>query len=235
MKISSIIIDDEPLAREGVRDYSEKVGFLEVVGEFKSAGEAQAFLEEHPVDLMFLDINMPKVNGLDFVRSLQQPPLVIFTTAYREFASESYDLDALDYLVKPITFERFYKAVNKAYQHFESTSKSILDHFYIKVDGVITKVNVADVLYIEGMKDYIKVYLKGQGRLITLLSLKQVETLLPSGQFIRVHRSFIVAKSKVESIEGNIIHMAGQEIPIATNLRVEVLEQIVGDKFWKRG
>lgn len=235
MKISCVIIDDEPLAREGVRDYAEKVGFLEVTGECKSAAEARAFLENHSVDLMFLDINMPKVNGLDFIKSLQQPPLVIFTTAYREFASESYDLDALDYLVKPITFERFYKAVNKAYQHFETTVKPSLDHFYIKVDGVITKVNVKDVLYIEGMKDYIKVYLHDQSRLITLLSLKQVEALLPSNQFVRVHRSFIVAKSKVESIEGNTIHMAGQEIPIATNLRADVLEQIVGDKFWKRG
>lgn len=235
MKISCVIIDDEPLAREGVRDYADKVGFLEVMGECKNAAEAQAFLEEHPVNLMFLDINMPKVSGLDFVKSLTQRPLIIFTTAYREFASESYDLDALDYLVKPITFERFYKAVNKAYQHFESTTQATLDHFYIKVDGVITKVNVKDVLYIEGMKDYIKVYLGDQTRLITLLSLKQVEALLPSDQFVRVHRSFIVAKSKVESIEGNTIHMAGQEIPIATNLRADVLEQIVGDKFWKRG
>ncbi len=235
MKISCVIIDDEPLARAGVRDYAEKVGFLEVIGECKSATEARAFLEEHPADLMFLDINMPKVNGLEFVKSLQQPPLVIFTTAYREFASDSYDLDALDYLVKPITFERFYKAVNKAYQHFESTARPVLDHFYIKVDGVITKVNVVEVLYIEGMKDYIKVYLSDGSRLITLLSLKQVEALLPGDQFVRVHRSFIVAKNKVESIEGNTIHMAGQEIPIASNLRAEVLEQIVGDKFWKRG
>ncbi|MCE7993081.1 MAG: response regulator transcription factor [Roseivirga sp.] len=235
MKISCIIIDDEPLARAGVKDYCEKVGFLDVVGEFKSATDAGAFLEEHPVNLMFLDINMPGVNGLDFVKSLRQPPLVIFTTAYREFASESYDLDALDYLVKPITFERFYKAVNKAYQYFDSATSSGLDHFYVKVDGVITKVNMEDVLYIEGMKDYIKIYLNDESRLITLLSLKQVEALLPSERFVRVHRSFIVSKSKVESIEGNIIHMAGQEIPIATNLRVEVLEQIVGDKFWKRG
>lgn len=235
MKISCIIIDDEPLARAGVKDYCEKVGFLDVVGEFKNAADAGAFLGEHPVNLMFVDINMPGVNGLDFVKSLQQPPLVIFTTAYREFASESYDLDALDYLVKPITFERFYKAVNKAYQHFESAASSNLDHFYVKVDGVITKVNMDDVLYIEGMKDYIKVYLNDKSRLITLLSLKQVEALLPSERFVRVHRSFIVAKSKVESIEGNTIHMAGQEIPIATNLRAEVLEYIVGDKFWKRG
>ncbi|GAB5523612.1 MAG: LytTR family DNA-binding domain-containing protein [Roseivirga sp.] len=235
MKISCVIIDDEPLARAGVRDYADKVGFLEVTGECKNAAEAKVFLEEHPVNLMFLDINMPKVSGLEFVKSLTQPPLIIFTTAYREFASESYDLDALDYLVKPITFERFYKAVNKAYQHFESATQATLDHFYIKVDGVITKVNVKDVLYVEGMKDYIKVYLADQTRLITLLSLKQVEALLPSDQFVRVHRSFIVAKSKVESIEGNTIHMAGQEIPIATNLRADVLEQIVGDKFWKRG
>jgi DNA-binding LytR/AlgR family response regulator len=235
MKISCIIIDDEPLARAGVRDYTERVGFLQVAGEFKSAEEARPFLEERPVDLMFLDINMPKLSGLDFIKSLEQSPLVIFTTAYREFASESYDLDALDYLVKPITFERFYKAVNKAYQHFEHTKRPALDHFYVKVDGVITKVNMEEVLYIEGMKDYIKIFLSDKSRLITLLSLKQVEAQLPPDQFVRVHRSFIVSKSKVERIEGNIIHMAGQEIPIASNLRAEVLDLIVGNKFWKRG
>lgn len=235
MKISCIIIDDEPLAREGIRDYAEKVGFLEVVAEFKNAIEAGAFLEEHTIHLMFLDINMPKVSGLEFVKNLTQSPLVIFTTAYREFASESYDLDVLDYLIKPITFERFFKAVNKAYHHFDKADAVTVDHFYVKVEGVITKVQVSDVLYIEGMKDYIKIYLTDQTRLITLLSLKQVEALLPSEQFVRVHRSFIVSKNKVKSIEGNIIHMANQEIPIASNLRAEVLEQIVGDKFWKRG
>lgn len=234
MKINCIIVDDEPLAREGIRDYVERVSFLQFMGEFKGAKEAGAFLDEHPVDLMFLDINMPKQSGLEFLRNLEQPPLVIFTTAYREFASDSYDLDGLDYLVKPIAFERFYKAVNKVYQHFESAQSAEDDVFYVKVDGVITKVDRAEVLYIEGMKDYIKIYLKNGKRLITLLSLKQVENLLPAQQFLRVHRSFIIAKNQVDSIEGNTLHIKGKQIPMAPNLRAEVLENIVGDKFWKR-
>lgn len=235
MKISCLIIDDEPLAREGLRDYVDKIGFLQVAGEFKSALEALVFLQTEKVDLIFLDINMPKMSGLEFVKSLDQPPAIIFTTAYREFASDSYDLDAVDYLVKPITFERFFKAVNKVYQRFDSPDQAQTDHFYVKVDGHITKVKMNDILYIEGMKDYIKIYLKDQSRLITLLSLKQVEKELPGDQFTRTHRSFIVSKSQVDSIEGNTIHIKEAQIPIAPNMRSEVLDKILGDKFWRRG
>lgn len=235
MKISCLIIDDEPLAREGLRDYVDKIGFLQVTGEFKSAVEAREFLQTEKVDLIFLDINMPKMSGLEFVKSLDQPPAIIFTTAYREFASDSYDLDAVDYLVKPITFERFFKAVNKVYQRFDTPDQAQTDHFYVKVDGHITKVKMDEVLYIEGMKDYIKIYLRDQSRLITLLSLKQVEKELPGDQFIRTHRSFIVSKSQVDSIEGNTIHIQEAQIPIAPNMRSEVLDRILGDKFWKRG
>ncbi len=235
MKISCIIVDDEPLAREGLRDYVDRVSFLEVAGEFKGALEAGEYLQFNTVNLIFLDINMPKMSGLEFVKSLDHPPAIIFTTAYREFATDSYELEAVDYLVKPITFERFYKAVNKVYQRFLAPATPALDHFYVKVDGHITKVKMEEVCYIEGMKDYIKIYLQDDTRLITLLSLKQVEKELPSSQFIRVHRSFIVSKNHVDSIEGNTIHIHQAQIPIAPNLRSEVLESILGDKFWKRG
>ena len=235
MKISCIIVDDEPLAREGLRDYVDQVGYLEVAGEFKSALEAKDFLESQAVDLVFLDINMPKMSGLEFVKALSNPPAIIFTTAYREFATDSYELEAVDYLVKPITFERFFKAVNKVYQRRETPVKSEPDHFYVKVDGHITEVKMDEVLFIEGMKDYIKIYLQDDSRLITLLSLKQVEKELPSSQFIRTHRSFIVSKHHVDSIEGNTIHIQQSQIPIAPNLRSEVLDRILGDKFWKRG
>lgn len=235
MKISCIIVDDEPLARVGLRDYIDQVGFLKIAGEFKSALEAKDFLANQSVDLAFLDINMPKMSGLEFVKSLTNPPAIIFTTAYREFATDSYELEAVDYLVKPITFERFFKAVNKVYQRQESPSKPEPDHFYVKVDGHITKVKMDEVVYIEGMKDYIKIYLKDDSRLITLLSLKQVEKELPSSQFVRTHRSFIVSKNHVDSIEGNTIHIQQSQIPIAPNLRSEVLDRILGDKFWKRG
>jgi len=235
MKINCLIIDDEPLAREGLKDYVDQVGFLQSAGEFKSALEAANFLKEKTVDLIFLDINMPKMNGLEFVKSLEQPPAIIFTTAYREFATDSYELEALDYLVKPITFERFFKAVNKVYKKFNTAAAEEQDHFYVKVDGHITKVKMKEVMYIEGMKDYIKIYLKDHSRLITLLSLKQVEKELPGSHFIRTHRSFIVSKTHVDSIEGNTIHIGTAQIPIASNLRSDVLERILGDKFWKRG
>ncbi|OEK05357.1 LytR/AlgR family response regulator transcription factor [Roseivirga misakiensis] len=234
MKINCIVIDDEPLARMGVVDYIQKVKFLNLMGEFKSAIEAKEFLEDHPVDLMFLDINMPKMNGLDFLRSIAQPPKVIFTTAYREYATESYDLDGVDYLLKPIAFDRFLKAVNKVYDLFEVQEETGTDdHFFVKVDGVIKRVLLDNLCYIEGMKDYVRIYQTDASELITLVSLKQMEQRLPDN-FIRVHRSFIVAADKVEEIEGNVLKVGGSEIPMAPQLRTSVLDKIMGGKFLKR-
>ncbi len=234
MKINCIIIDDEPLAREGVRDYIEKISFLNLVGEFKNAIEARTFLNDHPVDLMFLDINMPKVNGLEFLKSLAEPPKVIFTTAYREFALDSYDLNGVDYLVKPIAFERFFKATNKVYEIIDrSEEQATEDHFFVKVDGVIKKVLIDELLYIESMKDYVKIFQKGKPMLITLVSLKQMEQQLPN-RFLRVHRSYIVATDKVEEIDGNTLKISGNEIPMAPQLRNDVLEKVMGGKFLKR-
>ncbi|MBO3698534.1 response regulator transcription factor [Roseivirga sp. E12] len=234
MKLDCIIIDDEPLARDGLRDYVKKVSLLQLVGEFKNAIEAKAFIEEHPVDLMFLDINMPKINGLNFVRSLEEPPKVIFTTAYREFATESYDLDGIDYLLKPISFERFFKAVNKVLELLQpNIEEGTRDHFFVKVDGTIKRVLNSEVLYIEGMKDYIKIYLANGSTLITLLSLKQMELALPEG-FIRVHRSFIVSLRKVGEISGNVLKIAGSDVPMAPNLRAEVMQKVLGDNYLKR-
>lgn len=234
MKIDCIIIDDEPLARIGMVDYVEKVKFLNLVGEFKNAIDAKTFLEDHPVDLMFLDINMPKMSGLEFLKSLTQPPKVIFTTAYREFASESYDLDGVDYLVKPIAFDRFLKSVNKVYELFEVQGEEEKgDHFFVKVEGVIKRVLLDNLLYIEGMKDYVKICQTDNDDLITLVSLKQMEQRLPNN-FLRVHRSFIVAINKVEEIEGNVLKIGGNEIPMAPQLRNQVMEKIMGGKFLKR-
>lgn len=234
MKISCIVIDDEPLARAGIKDYLKKVSFLELVGEFKNAIEARGFLEEHPVDLMFLDINMPKLNGLDFLRSLSEPPKVIFTTAYREYASESYELDGVDYLLKPIAFERFFKAVNKVFELFQVDSEpAAKDHFFVKVDGKIKRVLNEEVLYVEGMKDYVKIYRKDKPSIITLISLKQMERALPD-TFMRVHRSFIVALSRVDEVEGNTLSVNGAEVPMASNLRTGVLERILGGNYLKR-
>lgn len=234
MKVSCIIIDDEPLAREGLKDYVEKVSLLNLVGDFKNAKEARKFLEEHPVDLMFLDINMPKLSGIDFLKSLTEPPKVIFTTAYREFATESYDLDGIDYLLKPISFERFFKAVNKVFELFQPRSEpESQDHFFVKVDGIIKRVMNEEVCYIEGMKDYVKIYLNNGSTLMTLLSLKQMELALPQG-FMRVHRSFIVSLDKVEEIAGNLLKIGSAEVPMAPNLRSEVMEKVLGENYLKR-
>lgn len=235
MKIRCIIIDDEPLAREGLLDYVGKTAFLSNMGDFKNTTLAKGFMKEHPVDLVFLDISMPGENGLEFLRSLNDPPMVIFTTAHREYAADSYELDAMDYLVKPIGFDRFLKAVNKVYSRSisESNKTTDKDFFFVKVDGVLTKVLVEDILYVEGMKDYVKIHRGSKSTLITLLSLKQMEEQLPS-EFIRVHRSFIIAANRVEAIEGNILKVDGHEIPIAPQLRNEILDKITGGRFLKR-
>lgn len=234
MKISCIVIDDEPLARAGIKDYLKKVSFLELVGEFKNAIEARSFLEEQPIDLMFLDINMPKLSGLDFLRALPEPPKVIFTTAHREYASESYELDGVDYLLKPIAFERFFKAVNKVLELFQVDSAPVSeDHFFVKVDGKIKRILNEEVLYVEGMKDYVKIYRKDKPSIITLISLKQMEQALPD-TFMRVHRSFIVALNRVDEVEGNMLKIIDTEVPMAPNLRIEVLEKMLGDNYLKR-
>lgn len=234
MKLDCIIIDDEPLARDGIRDYVGKVSFLNLVGEFKNAIEAREFVEEHPVDLMFLDINMPKLNGLEFLRTLADAPKVVFTTAYREFATESYDLDGVDYLLKPISFERFFKAVNKVFELFQESEPSDSDEsFFVKVDGKIKRIHFQDVLYVEGMKDYVKIFLQDQTSIMTLVSLKQMEQGLPK-EFMRVHRSYIAALNRVDEIEGNTLKIKESVIPMAPNLRAEVMERVLGDNYLKR-
>lgn len=234
MDISCIIVDDEPLARAGLKDYVEDVSFLNLKGEFKNALEASDFLKENPVDLMFLDINMPKISGLDFAKNLENPPLIIFTTAYREFAAESYEVEGFDYLVKPISFNRFFKSVNKAQTLLNAEATKMEKHFFIKADGKIVKVKINEVRYIESMKDYVKIQLESDSYK-TLLTLKQIEKELPQDEFIRVHRSFIISKSHISSIDGNQIQIGDSQVPIAPNLRNEMLDKILGDNLWKRG
>lgn len=235
MKIKCIIVDDEPLAREGLRGYVSEIDFLDLVGEFKNGVEANSFLRENSIDLMFLDINMPKLSGLELIKNLANSPLIIFTTAYREFAADSYELNGFDYLVKPIPFDRFLKSANRAFEKLSKEQDLVSDHFFIKVDGKIIKIAFDEITFIEGMKDYIKVNTTKGETLITLISLKHIQSQLLESEFIRVHRSFIIGRKKVDSIEGNIIHIGKSEVPIAPNLRNEVMEKILGDKLWKRG
>ncbi len=228
--IQCLIVDDEPLAREIIHRYIDDIPTLATAGECANALQAFAFLQQHPVDLMFLDIRMPQLNGNDFLKTLKNPPKVIFTTAYPDYALQGYELDIVDYLVKPIPFERFLKAVNKAYpagaekaEPLAREEKKTEAFVYFRADRKMVKVMLQDILYIESMKDYIKVFTTG-GTLITKQSISSVEEMLPEREFVRVHRSFIVSLNKVRTFTSELIGVEKTEIPIGKLYRNGVLK-----------
>lgn len=231
--IRCLVVDDEPPAREIIRRYIEQVPMLQMAGECANAIEAFTFLRQHTVDLVFLDIRMPQLNGTDFLRTLKNAPKVIFTTAYSEYALEGYELDVIDYLMKPVSFERFLKAVNKAYQHtVEKTEAMVLpdekkteSFVYFRADRKMVKVMLPDILYIESMKDYIKVFTTN-GTIITKQSISSVEAMLPEKEFIRTHRSFIVASRHIRSFTAELIEIRDTEIPIGKLFRNEVMKTL---------
>lgn len=214
--MNCIAIDDEPLALEVIKDFCSKVDFLNLKKVFTNAISAFQFLNDHKIDLIFIDIQMPHITGLEFIKNLNNPPLVIFTTAYSEHALEGFELDATDYLVKPIPFDRFLKAVSKAYKicNLNNSSKNEPDtYMLVKVEYSTQKVVFNDIQYIEGLKDYVKIIINGK-TLLTKSNLKKMERKLPFNQFIRVHKSFIVSLSKIEKIENNRIIFGDVRIPI---------------------
>ncbi len=237
--INAIIVDDEPLAQDVLETYIQRVPGLNLVQKCSNAFEANEALQNHQVDLMFLDIQMPQLAGTDFLKTLNNPPLVIFTTAYPNFAVEGFELNALDYLLKPISLERFMKAVNKASEKLAPKTKSslaeapieegALDFIFVKADKKLVKVNFDDVVYIEGLKDYVIIKLD-TSRVITLQTMKSLEDKLPTQKFKRIHRSYIVNLRKVNAIVGNMIEVMekGQpkHLPIGKNYRDELLELI---------
>ncbi|MGE7775762.1 LytR/AlgR family response regulator transcription factor [Chitinophaga sp. NPDC101104] len=230
MKLQCLVVDDEPLARQGLREYIADVSFLEWAGECGSAPEAADFLHRQPVDLLFLDIRLPRLSGLEFLRTLPQKPLTVITTAYPDHALEGFELDVLDYLLKPVSFERFLKAVNKAKAQLKAEPP---DHFYIKCEHRIEKIRLADVLVVEALQNYIAVH-TAQRKYITYLTFRAVEEYLPAEQFIKVHKSYIVAASKIDSIEGNTISVGAHEVPVSRALRDEVMEKILQNRYLKR-
>ena len=243
MALKCVIIDDEPLARECISDYVREVDFLEQVGSGVNPVDLTQLLDKYEVDLVFLDIQMPVMNGIDFLKMTPSPPMVIITTAYPSYALEGYQLDVLDYLVKPITFNRFFKAVNKAKDYRQLTSRSVTgetskvkpaeDYFFIKCDYKYEKIYFDDILYIEAMQNYVTIFTK-KGKYITLLYLKNVEENLDKHSFIRVHKSYVVSISKIDAIENNEILIQSFRIPISRNYREEVIERVVNDKLWKK-
>jgi DNA-binding LytR/AlgR family response regulator len=229
--IKCLIVDDEPPAREIIRTYIEQVSSLQLAGECANAIQAFSVLQQQSVDLIFLDIRMPQLNGNDFLKTLKNPPKIILTTAYSEYALEGYELNAIDYLMKPIPFDRFLKAVNKAYQHTEiatslpvETEAKQTDSFvYFRADRKMVKVTLQDIFYIESMKDYIKVFTKN-GTIITKQSISSVEAMLPEKEFIRTHRSFIVSTKHIKSYTAELIEISNTEIPIGKLFKNEVMK-----------
>ncbi len=220
--MKAIAIDDEPLALRLIEEYCAKVPGLDLIGSYSDPMEAAEALRAHPVDLIFLDIQMPGITGLDFLKTLQLPPMTIFTTAYDHHAVEGFNLDAVDYLLKPIPFERFLKAVNKAADRLKSRETQLsggqesgADHIFIKADYQMVRINFSDITHIEGLDDYIKIYYGAPKPLLALMSLKAMLEKLPESKFQRVHRSYIIALDRIQSIRKGKIKMKNEvELPI---------------------
>jgi two-component system, LytTR family, response regulator len=241
--INTIIVDDEPLALDVLETYIEKIPELNLVARCNNAFEANEALKQHEVDLMFLDIQMPQLTGIDFIKTLTDPPLVVFTTAYSNYAIEGFELNATDYLLKPISLERFMKASNKAVEQIELKRKESAsdvqfgdaeDFIFVKADKKYVKVKYSEVLYIEGLKDYVIIRTE-KGRVITLQTMKSLEVKLPSKIFKRIHRSYIVNLNKVEAIIGNMVEVIekgqAKHLPIGKNYRDELLELVNANKL----
>lgn len=235
MRLKCIAVDDEPLALDIIADYVAKVPFLELVKRTESAIEAMQLVQEGNIDLVFLDIQMPELTGIQFLKIAGNKASYILTTAYSQYALESYDLNVSDYLLKPIAFDRFYKAVEKVRNQHQKqeaatvappvsepavapATAQIQDFIFVKTEHKIQKIELDDILYIEGLKDYISIFTKTE-RVITLQNMKKMEETLPKGSFIRVHKSYIIAVDKIESIERSRIAIAGKTIPVGDTYR----------------
>jgi len=235
MKLKCIIIDDEPIARKILQEFIEEIDFLELAGQAENPLKAISLLQDNTIDIIFLDINMPKINGIEFLKNSKLNANIIMTTAYTEHAVEAYGLDVLDYLVKPIAFERFLKACNKAKEAERPTkiTPQINDHFFIKCDTQIEKIFFNDLIYAEAMLNYVMLYTNSK-KMMVYITIKSLEEQLPAEVFIKVHKSFIVNINKVDSIEGNILNIGSEKITISQNLREKVIKEIVKDKMIKR-
>lgn len=243
--MNTLIIDDEPLALDVLETYISKMPELNLIARCSNALEANELLRKHQIDLIFLDIQMPQVSGIDFIKTLPNPPLFIFTTAYSNYALDGFELNAIDYLVKPISIDRFMKAVNKALEQFElrhredASSESShevegVEFFFVKADKKLVKVKYDEILYIEGLKDYVIIRLE-QGRVVTLQTMKSLEDKLPVSKFKRIHRSYIVSIDKIHAVDGTSVDVfekgAIKQLPIGKNYRDEILEIVNKNKL----
>jgi len=235
MKTKCIVIDDEPLARDLMRSHISKLENFEIVAECGDAMKALQELRDHKVDLMFMDIQMPQITGIEFLKILKNPPKVIITTAYRNYALDGFALDVVDYLLKPITFERFLKSVNKYYEvsHEEVQNTSRVSEviqsdeafIYVKENKRVIKVNLNEILYIEGLSEYVQIY-TDRKKIITKTSMTNLEDKLPTEGFLRIHKSFIVSKSRIEAFTASTIEVPGKHIPIGRSYKNSVLNAL---------
>lgn len=235
MKTRCLIVDDEPLARELIRGHVEKLENFEIVAECSDAMKALNVLREKTIDLMFMDIQMPQITGIAFLKTLKHPPKVIITTAYREFALEGFELDVVDYLLKPITFERFLKSINKFYQTNQdevqlvtgsNSERTVEESFiYIKENKKVVKVYLSEIRYIEGLSEYIQLF-TDKRKIITKTSMSLMEEKLPKENFLRIHKSFIVSIPKIEAFTTNTIEIQGKELPIGRSYKNAVLSAL---------
>ncbi|GMN11281.1 LytTR family DNA-binding domain-containing protein [Croceitalea sp. MTPC9] len=220
-QLNCLIIDDEPIAREGIKDYCKEISFLNVVALCKNVLQANHHLESNEIDLIFLDINMPILSGIDWLKGLKRSPSIIMTTAYKEYALQSFGYNVLDYLVKPISFKRFLQAVNKVNTYYaHENEKNIL---FLKNERQLKKIAIKDILFAEAMQNYVKV-VTSKETIITHISLKSFKDQLPENNFIQTHKSYIISKFKVDKIVGNKIIIGCHEIPISVRLKTSVLD-----------
>lgn len=232
MKIKTLLVDDEPLALQVLENYVSQLPELELAGMCSNAIEANEKIQNEDIDLICLDIKMPQISGIDFLKSLKNPPLVIFTTAFSNYALESYSLDVVDYLLKPISFDRFMMAINKVTERMgskKSQSQHEDDYFYVKADKKLIRVKYEDIIYIEGLKDYVIIRVD-ESRIVTLQTMKSLTDKLPDDRFIRVHRSYLVNIDRINSIMGNMIEVFEKGktklIPIGKNYKDELMDTI---------
>ncbi|GAB5521788.1 MAG: LytTR family DNA-binding domain-containing protein [Rhodothermales bacterium] len=237
MALRCLIVDDEPLAHRVIQRYAADLPALEIMGKAMSALEAGEILQQQAVDLMFLDINMPRLSGMSFLRALRQPPLVIVTTAYQEYALEGYELDIVDYLKKPYSFERFYAAIQKAQDRMQrrtadgfvlsDTRRTQIDEafVFVKADKRTVRVNLKDLLYVEAVGDYVK-YHTTEGVIMSYQTLKSIEQVLPANHFPRIHKSHLVALSKVQAVEGHTVEIDRATLPIGKTYHPAFMELI---------
>jgi DNA-binding LytR/AlgR family response regulator len=244
MKLSCLIVDDEPVARQGMTEYVMQTEYLQLVASCENVLKASAVMNDQRVDLLLLDIHMPRVSGIEFLKGLRHPPMAIFTTAYSEYALEGYALDVIDYLVKPITFERFLRATQKAYeiQQLRLVAQQsaeagqiyeLVPYFFVKCDHRYEKVLFSDVRYIEALQNYVVIHTP-EKKLITYLTLSGIEAQLPKDRFIKVHKSFIVSVAAIQAIDGGDIMVGTSRIPISRNLKDEVIARILGNNLFRR-